>query len=230
MNWNICLGVLLALLIYPTYRSLDGTVFTSADAKGIVFFDRENVQIQSEVTIDDAIKGAGFSVIGDGTRRDMTRRLDDASEIKTTYDAFGNKTEVRIFFNNPRLRQIVLRTSVDGQRQVYIYGPNGEVEAVPSARLDEVLNAPANEVAGFAGITSVKGTKRMRSMFPTITLLPGQQTYQNPVQMQQPALATQEDSQAKTTDTVGETTTPPNKNLVPKQNNEIQKPNLDFKQ
>src|SRR5262245_21246730 len=119
MNWNVCVGVVLALLIYPTYRALDE--ITSSDIGGIVFLNEKTTTGKNEVTIDDAIKGEGFSIRGDGTRGDLFFKQKTAYEIKTTYDAFGNKTEIRLFLNHPRLKQIMLRTLADGQRQVYLY-------------------------------------------------------------------------------------------------------------
>ena len=220
MNWNVCLGVLLALLIYPTYRNIARFLPASAAAQGIIVFDKEKTVIRGEILINDFdLKDAnGFSITGEGMQRDSTQRLEDGSQIKTSYDAFGNKTETRVFFNNPRLKQIVLRTSVDGQKQIYVYGQNGEVESVPESRLTEVLNSSANEIAGFAGITSVKGTKRMRSMFPQTNLLASQQTYQNPVQTQQPAIITPpQETETVPTETNEKPPIEPNKNPTSQQ-------------
>jgi len=91
--------------------------------------------------------------------KDVVLNADDGSQIRTSYDAYGNKTEVRMFFNDPKLKQIMMRTSADGQKQVYVYGQNGEVETLPGAMVERVLTGSANEIANSAGITKTRQEK-----------------------------------------------------------------------
>ena len=91
----------------------------------------------------------------------------DGSKITTTYDSFGNKTEVRVFNGHSRLKLLMLRTSVTGQKEVYVYGHNGEVESLPENMLDKATTVSADEIASRAGITQTKPEKTQPSYSQT---------------------------------------------------------------
>ena len=59
-----------------------------------------------------------------------TRTAADGSEITTTTDASGVKTETRVFRNNPRVARAVVTTNRDGKRTVKVYSPSGEEKVV----------------------------------------------------------------------------------------------------
>ena len=52
-----------------------------------------------------------------------TRTAADGSEITTTTDASGVKTETRVFRNNPRVSRVVVTTTADGRRTVRAFSP-----------------------------------------------------------------------------------------------------------
>ncbi len=58
-----------------------------------------------------------------------TRTAADGSQITTTTDASGMKTETRVFRNNPRVSRVVVTTR-DGRRTVRAYSPSGEEKEI----------------------------------------------------------------------------------------------------
>ena len=54
-----------------------------------------------------------------------TRTAPDNSEITTTTDSNGTRTETRVFRDNPRVSKVVVTTS-NGQRTVKVYSKSGE--------------------------------------------------------------------------------------------------------
>lgn len=188
INWNYCLIAILVLSFVPTFmnisiimKKVDGDVLSK-------IIDEANSPAAKDFVIDEKLSADKQQVLlasDETTKKEISRLVEDGSEIKTSYDAFGNKTEVRIFRGNPRLKQLLIRTSVDGERQVYVYGQNGEVETVPDNMLEKVLSAPANEIADVAGIFKTKQAKTLPTPMPVVQM-PVQQ-YVAPSQIQVPA-------------------------------------------
>lgn len=56
---------------------------------------------------------------------DTKRPGPDGSEITTSVDANGVRTETRVFRNNPRVAKVVVTTR-DGRRTTTVYAPSGE--------------------------------------------------------------------------------------------------------
>lgn len=83
------------------------------------------------------------------TTQPAKRILDDKSEVETLIDGFGNKTEIRYFSGHPRLRLIILRTSVDGKTEAAVYARGGETKVVAELN-DKVLTASADEITRIA--------------------------------------------------------------------------------
>jgi len=77
-----------------------------------------------------------------------TVQASDNSEITTTVDANGTKTETRTFKNNPRISKVVVTTR-DGKRTVKAYSPSGEEREVNTN--ENVLEATGDAVAASAG-------------------------------------------------------------------------------
>lgn len=77
----------------------------------------------------------------------------DNSEITTAVDASGNKTETRVFRNNPRISRVVVTTR-DGRRTVRAYSPSGEEREVQTD--ENVLEATGERVAASAGFVADK--------------------------------------------------------------------------
>jgi hypothetical protein len=87
-----------------------------------------------------------------------TRLAPDGSEITTSVDAYGVKTETRVFRNNPRVSKVVVTTSADGRRTVRVYSPKGEEKVVDNIgdALSETGDAIAS-AAGWVGDKTVEG-------------------------------------------------------------------------
>jgi hypothetical protein len=78
----------------------------------------------------------------------ITRPGPDNSEVTTSVDANGNRTETRVFKSNPRISKVVVTTR-DGKRTVRAYSPSGEEREVNSD--ENVLEATGDKVASAAG-------------------------------------------------------------------------------
>lgn len=77
-----------------------------------------------------------------------TRPGPDNSEVTTSVDANGNRTETRVFKNNPRISKVVVTTH-NGQRTVRATSPSGEEREVKTD--ENVLEATGDKVASAAG-------------------------------------------------------------------------------
>src|ERR1043165_1694346 len=82
-----------------------------------------------------------------------TRTAPDNSEVTTSVDANGTRTETRTFKNNPRISKVVVTTR-NGQRTVRAYSPNGEEREVKTD--ENVLEATGDKVASAAGVVADK--------------------------------------------------------------------------
>ena len=78
----------------------------------------------------------------------------DNSQITTSTDASGVKTETRVFRNNPRVSRVVVTTQPSGQRTVRVYSTTGEEKVVDD--LEDALDATGDTVARAAGWTADK--------------------------------------------------------------------------
>ena len=139
------------------------------------------------------------------------------------YDGFGNKTETRFFDNNLLLQNIIVRTSVKGEKQIFVFGQNGEVkQELPAEMASKVLTAPANELATAAGIYEGRKQRKMpienQQMNKPLTPLPSSAfPIQTPrIITVQPVPAEPEATEPKPNVTVPKTSdtnpTPPKKN------------------
>ena len=80
---------------------------------------------------------------------DTTRPAPDESDIKTSVDANGVKTETRVFHNNPRVAKVVVTTR-DGKRTTTVYAPSGESKELKDD-IGDALSATGNAIADGAG-------------------------------------------------------------------------------
>lgn len=93
----------------------------------------------------------------------------DGSKIKLMVDGYGNTSEMRYFDNDPKLELILLQTSVRGQKQVFVYGRNGEVKDLPPNMIDYAMTSPSKELANAAGIYEGKKQETPSRIFTGIT-------------------------------------------------------------
>jgi hypothetical protein len=77
----------------------------------------------------------------------------DNSEITTSVDASGTRTDTRTFRNNPRISKVVVTTR-NGTRTVRATSPSGEEREVNTE--DNVLEATGDKVADAAGFVADK--------------------------------------------------------------------------
>lgn len=90
-----------------------------------------------------------------------TRPGADDSEITTSVDANGVKTETRVFHNNPRVSKVVVTTR-NGKRTVTVYAPSGEARELDKNEPEDVLEATGTAIADGAGFVvdkTVEGAK-----------------------------------------------------------------------
>jgi hypothetical protein len=90
-----------------------------------------------------------------------TRVGPDNSEITTSVDANGGRTETRVFHNNPRVSKVVVTTR-DGKRTVTVYSPSGEARELNKNEPEDVLEATGTAIAdavGFVADKTVEGAK-----------------------------------------------------------------------
>ena len=87
------------------------------------------------------------------TQSPTTAAGPDNSEITTSVDANGTRTETRTFRNNPHISKVVVTTR-DGKRTVKAYSPSGEEREVTTD--ENVLEATGEKVASAAGFVADK--------------------------------------------------------------------------
>ena len=86
----------------------------------------------------------------------VTRTGPDNSEIATSVDASGTKTETRTFKNNPNVSKVVVTTTKEGTRTVKVYSPSGQEKEVTGPESEGVLEATGEKVATGAGFVADK--------------------------------------------------------------------------
>ncbi|HKP36655.1 MAG TPA: hypothetical protein VJT71_07340 [Pyrinomonadaceae bacterium] len=88
------------------------------------------------------------------TNATETRTAADNSEITTTTDSNGTRTETRVFRDNPRVSKVVVTTS-NGQRTVKVYSKTGEERELKDQTVD-ALAATGDAIASGAGFVADK--------------------------------------------------------------------------
>jgi hypothetical protein len=106
-------------------------------------------------TADNANATTNANAVANPTVASSTTRLGpDNSEISSTTDANGVKTETRVFHNNPRVSKVVVTTR-DGKRTTTVYGKNNEPKGLKDETVD-VLQGTGNAIADAAGFVADK--------------------------------------------------------------------------
>lgn len=134
------------------------------DRRENVFLDEGNSGSNSgEVAIDESsvTDAETQALIERNSFQESDKTASDGSKISTMYDGFGNKTERRFFHQHPLIEAMVLRTSTDGQKEVLLFGYNGEVKTVPQNMIDRAMTASADELAQAAGILQGRKPKML---------------------------------------------------------------------
>ena len=130
-----------------------------------------------EVVIEDKTKGSSGDVIitsSDVKKEDLPitttqassqlakRLLSDKTEIVASVDGFGNKTEIRYFPGNSRIRSVSLRTAADGTREVTVYAADGRAKIVNELG-DEAMSLPGEQIANTAQISTSPSSPALRN-------------------------------------------------------------------
>lgn len=153
MNYNYLLSVIIALCIVVSFIKVN---------KSRAEIDR----VEAVAVIDEYINGSknkndtGEDLLGEMEEPNSnslpgsqdTKTYASSSKLETMTDRYGNKTETRCFDFHPRLRCVMLSTSADGQRKIFVYGQNGDVKGLPENMLDRAMTASADDIANAAGI------------------------------------------------------------------------------
>jgi hypothetical protein len=85
---------------------------------------------------------------------DSTRPGPDNSEITTSVDANGVRTETRVFHDNPRVAKVVVTTR-DGKRTTTVYAPSGDSKDLKE-EVGDALVATGHALADAAGFVAEK--------------------------------------------------------------------------
>ena len=89
------------------------------------------------------------------TAQATTSPAPDNSEITTSVDAQGNRTETRTFRDNPHVSKVVVTTNKNGTKTTRVVSRNGEEREVKTD--ENVLEATGDKVASAAGFVADKG-------------------------------------------------------------------------
>jgi hypothetical protein len=91
---------------------------------------------------------------------DTTRPGPDNSEITTSVDANGVKTETRVFHNSPRVSRVVVTTR-EGRRTTTVYAPSGESKELKNEAADALVATgdAIGDAVGFVAGKTKEGAK-----------------------------------------------------------------------
>lgn len=180
MTNKISILIFVLVIVFFTYIGFVKSQELKRDTEEVIFDDGYRTKSEGEVVFDDSIL-QDFNQVNPVTIEGMneqTKILGDSSKLTIMYDRYGNRIENRSFGYHPRLTFIILQTSASGQKQVFVYGKNGEVKSLPETMLNKIFTASADEIANAAGIYQVK---REATTFNPVSPLPVQQTTLKPL-------------------------------------------------
>ena len=89
------------------------------------------------------------------TEAPATRQAPDNSEIATSVDASGVKTETRTFRDNPRISRVVVTTR-NGVKTGKAVSPSGEERDLDQNEVEQALDVTGDKVADAAGFAADK--------------------------------------------------------------------------
>jgi len=217
------LAIILLSLVISCSSCKQGETASAKNGE-VIFDDGYKAATGGEVIFDDkSLEGNEGAIVTSGkSSREITQIAKDGSQINVSYDGFGNKSETRTFDNNPLLKLVLLRTGVDGSKQVFVYGRSGEVKNLPENMFDRILTASANELASSAGISEVyreQPSYVQNTQQPNITTLPPLPSSQFPVRNQpvEPAPPVETESPTET----AEKTAPADNSQLPEKREKV---------
>lgn len=167
----------------------------SENREEIVLNDGYTSAKPEEVIINEAsVNGNDIQIsTSKPNSQEAPKTSDDNSEITTMHDGFGNKTEIRNFKGHPRLKFLVLRTSADGQQQIFVYGYEKEVKTLSGETMNKALTASGDEIANAAGLYQTTSSKELPNYLRKSKPMQPTPSYNYPVQIPQPTQSQTED-------------------------------------
>lgn len=156
-------AIFLLLIVFTTAFFSACTSVESKNSEEVVI-ENKTPNSRDEIIITNAdIKDENLPASTTQASTELAKRLlSDKSEIVTLIDGFGNKTETRYFPGNTRIRYVSLRTSVDGVREVTVYGANGTAKIVPEIG-DEAMTLPGEQLANTAQLNTSQPSPVIRN-------------------------------------------------------------------
>jgi YD repeat-containing protein len=219
MKFIVCLSSIIFVFFFAAACSKNN----NAESEEVFIDDGFKTVVKDEIVIEDSpfenAAGSATSRSLSGSR-EITIIAPDGSQLTTMYDAFGNKTEKRVFDGDTLLQLVAVRTSVKGDKQISVYAQNGAVKQLPPDMLEKVLTATADELATAAGIYEGRREETAQPMIvqtnqPRLQPMP---SYRFPIQQPQvesaPVQPTEPETNepAETTKPEGKTSTAPKSN------------------
>lgn len=153
MIYKFSLSIIACALLFVSCSSKGAS--SASNGEIVVIEDGYNAKAKKEIVIDEAAF-TGKNSLNSGEKissSEMTKIAADSSRIDTMYDGFGNRTDTRCFNYNPRVKCVLVRSGVDGQKQIFVYASDGEVKKLSDDMFARILTLPAGEIAIAAGIT-----------------------------------------------------------------------------
>lgn len=88
----------------------------------------------------------------DPNAKRMLANAPDNSVIYTEMNQQGTPIETRIFKNHPQLQKVERTYSTIERPEIKVYLKNGKIIDVPGDKFDNILNAPAKDIAAAAAV------------------------------------------------------------------------------
>jgi hypothetical protein len=181
MNNKYFFILIIVLCVFISFISLGKIRNNKAKTESVSVVNGSSAVTDGIQTGEDAFIPLGENETNSGgVGRETTATASDGSTITTVFDRYGNKSETRYFDSNSRLHFIILKTTSEGYREVFVYGRDGTVKQLPENMLDKVTTASADQIANSAGIPV---TIEQRAATPPDFVLNNNQPSAPPIQM-----------------------------------------------
>lgn len=163
---NIKFYILIILLFAASCSSVK-TETETAQKPEVMIEDGYKTSENGELLIEDKdIKPVQEPVVTTKANSQQNNIVaSDGSKISVMLDGYGNKSETRYFDNHPRLQMVLLRTAANGDKQIFVYGQNGEVKDLPPNMANSVMTSPADDLAKASGITEGRKQQTISQTF-----------------------------------------------------------------
>ena len=156
------LAITLCLIFSASCSLLNAGRESKTETAEVSFDDDYKTNKDGEIIIDDSVlnnKQISAENFGE-SKQEITKVLNDNSNLTTMYDGYGNKVETRYFAHHPNIDCLVITTFADGHQEIIVYGQNGEHKTLPKEMVAKALSASGNEIAQMSGIHNVEGDRQ----------------------------------------------------------------------